>query len=64
MITQENVLERVWRQEAREETHALIHMRDGMGLSKEDSGWRMREERLKKYFIVRTDITWLLTGRR
>lgn len=56
MIPPENVLERVWRQEVRKETRALIHVRDGMGLSKEDSGWRIREERLKKYFVVKTDI--------
>lgn len=28
-----------------------------MGLSKEDSGWGTREERIKKYFVGRTDIT-------
>lgn len=55
-MTGQNVQERAWGQEARKETHALIQVRDDLGLDKQDSGWGIREGRLKKYFVASTDI--------
>lgn len=55
--------ERVWKQEASKETHALIQVRGDVGLSKQDGGWRVREGSLKKHFVARTDISRWLTGR-